>query len=130
MKFLIIDVVTILWLTAVAPMSYSKNNEMLKKLSVDLVPLNLRDLRRTMSGMNECLDKDSQERYDAPIFTKIESNRATDISIKFLSSSRKNEIDKIQYIIACNSKVSSTNILAGGLMHDWEFEVFEERSEI
>lgn len=104
---------------------YTKNprtiNAFPHELSTELVPINPRDLRRTMSGMNECTQSPSWEEDDIRMTMRIASIREADRSIKFLASPLKSEVDKMRYITSRCEKVITVDILAGGLMDDWNF---------
>lgn len=131
MRILTHIIKSIIWLSCFATVSstvpsckkYMYKN---KELSAELIPINERDLRRTMSGLNECTQSITWEYDNACMNMKIASIMNAELSVKFLSSPRRSDIEKMAYISThCRDTITRTDITSGGLMNDWNSDAFD-----
>jgi hypothetical protein len=86
----------------------------------DLVPLNPRDSRRTMTGLKEINEPNS----DLQLMQRIRHIHKLDSTIKILTSSKVSIDDKIKLINIDSQSVKKIDILSGGLMDDWEYDIY------
>jgi hypothetical protein len=86
----------------------------------DLVPINPCDSRRTMTGLKEF----SEPNNDIQLMQRIRHIHKVDSTIKILTSSNVSIDDKIKLINMESQSVKKIDILSGGLMDDWEYDIY------